>query len=64
MYVFVDIYRYMNLQIYIDIYNIHMYIYIYIYICICMCIFMSSINKKSIIERNFVLVVLKYFVST
>ena len=29
-----------------------------------MCIFMSSINKKSIIERNFVLVALKYFVST
>ena len=36
----------------IYIYNIHTYM------------FMSSINKKSIIERDFVLVALKYFIST
>ena len=40
------------------------YLCIYIYVHVCMYIFMSSINKKSIIERNFVLVVLKYFNST
>ena len=33
-----------------------MYVFMYI--------FMSSINKKSIIERDFVLVALKYFIST
>ena len=55
----------------------HLYIYMHIYIkyiCIyierekeidiCVHLFMSNIKKKSIIERNFVLVALKYFNST
>ena len=41
-----------------------MYItHICMYIYICMHILMSSKKKKSIVERNFVLVALKYFIS-
>ena len=63
-------FSFIYIYIYAYIYKIYMYIYIYIYIDrererdICMHLFMSNIKKKSIIERNFVLVALKYFNST
>ena len=52
---------YVCIHIYVDTYR-----YRYIYICtyICMYIFVSSINKKSIIEINFMLAAFKYFTST